>query len=310
MSAELHCHSLFSVDAHHSPEKVVEAAAQRGVEVMSLTEHNHLGSQERARAEAERRGIDYLYGVEIDAEWRGYNFHVLAFGFDPQDAALQKLVARNHVLYGRRFEVYLKRFPLLGHEIDVERLREAMLERYPGHPDPVLNQWFARDVLVEWGVFADVQAYEAALADIRQRVSAKAFGRFADLKKVCKVVRRAGGVLLLAHVARYCPGDPERQTVLLQRLQHEGLDGFELYHPDNMAEAHFDRLCSEAETSGCLISGGSDCHDFRRDYPNALGVSAVPAALVEPIRDRIRQRRAAPKGLRRFFFGPSPKVEQ
>ena len=253
MSTELHCHSLFSVDGYRSPEEVVDAAAERGVEFIALTEHNHLGSLERARARATERGMRYLNGVEIDGRWQDHTFHFIALGFDPQHGPLRRLLAQNHEVYRRRFEVYFKRFPLLGYEVDRQRLEEAMAVRYASHPQPVLNQWFVRDQLIEWGVFEDAAAFEAALADIRQRVSARALGSFAEFDRVLRAVHGAGGVLLLAHVARYCPGEAERQLVLIQGLLHHGLDGFELYHPDNLAETHFERLRSQAETQNIPI---------------------------------------------------------
>lgn len=307
MSAELHCHSLFSVDGYRTPEEVVDAAGERGVGLIALTEHNHLGSLERARARAAARGMQYLNGVEIDGRWQGHTFHFIALGFDPRHAPLRRVLAHNHETYRRRFEVYFKHFPLLGYEVDRQRLEEAMAARYASHPEPVLNQWFARDQLVEWGVFADAAAFEAALAEIRQRLSRRALGRFTEFDRVLRAVHGAGGVLFLAHVARYCPGEAERQLVLIQQLLHHGLDGFELYHPDNLAEDHFERLRSEAESSGCLVSGGSDCHDAARDWPHPLAGSEVPDEIGTAILEALQRRRTPRRGLRRFFsFAPRP----
>jgi 3',5'-nucleoside bisphosphate phosphatase len=310
MSAELHCHSLFSVDAYHTPESVVDAAHERGIKVMALTEHNHLGSLERARKRAIEHGMEYLNGVEIDGRWQDHTFHFIALGFDAENSGLHRLLAQNHQVYCRRFEVLSKGLQGLGHAVDRQRLEAAMVQRYPTHPAPILNQWFMRDRLVEWGVFADVESFEAALADVRRQVQRQALGSFAEFSRVRRVVHAAGGVLLLAHVARYCPGQPERQLVLIQRLLHQGMDGFELYHPDNIAEPHFDRLGSQAESSGCLISGGSDCHDFGRDWPHALGCSAVPLQVASDILEAVRRRRQQPKGWRRIFSFANPKAER
>lgn len=75
MSIEMHCHTLFSVDGRGTPENLVDAAADQGITVLAVTEHNHLGSLRRAKAHAERRGLRYINGIELDARWQNANYH-------------------------------------------------------------------------------------------------------------------------------------------------------------------------------------------------------------------------------------------
>ena len=295
MAIELHCHSLFSVDGRGTPEDLVDAAADRGITALALTDHNSLGGVSRARAQADRRGIRFLSGVELDAYWNDRSYHFLAIGFDPEDAALTELADRNFSVYGHSFGLYLEQFPAIGHPDLQAVLREALPDRYPTHPGPVLNQWFARDVLLEQGLLADGEAYTGLIREARSRVveqrGADVFRRFTDLDEALSVVHGAGGILVLAHVANYLQGDAEAQLALVRDGIRFGLDGFELYHPINRAEPHFDRLATLAEEVGCAPTGGSDCHDASQTDKNPIGCADVPDSLLDRIDEALDARR-------------------
>jgi len=302
MHLELHCHTVFSVDGRGTPEALVDIAAARGVTALAVTEHNHLGSLEQAQQRAAEHNILYIPGIEFDANWQGRDFHFLAYGFNPANRTLQALAQRQHQLYAHRWGLYQPALIDRGYAIDATLLVDDLAQRYPGHPQPSLNQWHAREVLVQHGLFADTADFNQTLKEIHQQLlekhGPKSFKNFAPLAQVQKTVRAAGGVLLLAHVARYFPADAARQVALLQGLHYAGLDGFELYHPSNLAEAHFERLVFEAQSSGCLISGGSDCHHAAVPGDNPLGSVEVPDSVAQQLLDTIEQRRQEQQGSR------------
>ena len=285
MPVEMHCHTAFSVDAHGTPEALVDVASERGISALAITEHNHLGSLERGRARALERGIRYIPGVELDASWKDRNLHLLALGFDAETPALRARVEENFSTYSLSFELYLEQFEANGLDVTREELTAALAKRYASNPAPVLNQWFARDYFVEKGLFPDKDAAREFLGETKKAIVA-AHGpddlrrRFGTVEATCEIVHGAGGVLVLAHVANYFPGQLEAQVKLIRSLLEVGLDGFELYHPTNVAEAHFDGLVKEAERTGCVVTGGSDCHNASAGGNNALGSSRVPDAIL------------------------------
>ena len=59
LNADLHCHSNVS-DGTLTPEEVAARAHRNGVELWSLTDHDEIGGQERARDAAHRLGMSYL----------------------------------------------------------------------------------------------------------------------------------------------------------------------------------------------------------------------------------------------------------
>lgn len=294
MSIELHCHTLFSVDARGTPEEVVDTAVKNGVKAMAVTDHNHLGAQPRAQQQAQAHGIRYLTGIEFDAGRGGRNYHFLGLGFDPEDPAVQDLADRHTALYGHRFDLLLNEMIDSGFPVSRSKLSAALPRRYPTHPSPVLNQWFARDYLFETGALPDRLAFDNVMQKLRRQIIAKRgadiLGAFSSFAEVRDAVQGAGGILVLAHVSRYSPGNAAAQIELIRDFIDAGLDGFELYHHSNLAEPHFGELAKEAERIGCVITGGSDCHNTAGDRRPPLGSSRAPEAILEKIDDLLARR--------------------
>ena len=64
LNADLHSHSTVS-DGTLTPEALAERARAQGVELWSLTDHDELGGQRRAREGALDFGLCYIGGTEI-----------------------------------------------------------------------------------------------------------------------------------------------------------------------------------------------------------------------------------------------------
>jgi predicted metal-dependent phosphoesterase TrpH len=300
MMVELHCHSLFSVDGWQTPEAVAERAAAGGVDVLALTDHNTVDGVARAARRAAALGLRCIPGVEFDAMWRSQEHHVIGLGFDPDHAAVRDLCRRQFAQYERNFARFL---PILQRRYGVteEELRAGLAARYPTHPAPVLNKWFARSFMLEQRHFADERAALAGMSD----VATEAEGHlefpweWVAIEEVRDAVHAAGGVALLAHVALLRRGDAAWQIQRIEELLAIGLDGFELYHPANRSEPHFSDLCAAAQRLGCVVSGGTDSHgdDLFRAAPAAAGM-AVPEWVMASMGDVLGRPPAQPRRVR------------
>ncbi|HOX08797.1 MAG TPA: PHP domain-containing protein [Planctomycetota bacterium] len=276
MTAELHCHSLCSVDGWATPEEIAEAAAAAGVATLALTDHNCLDGLSRCRARAEALGLRFIDGVEFDADWKDGEYHFVAFGFDPADRRLNELCRKQF----RQYEINFARFiPIIERRFGVgeAEMRAALPSRYRGHPAPVLNKWFARSYLFERGFFPDSETATREMSAVATEAE-QAFAQpwdWASFEEVRDAVHGAGGVILVAHPAGIRRGDLAGQLAFIAELMAAGLDGFELYHPSNAREPHFDALVAEARRLGCAASGGSDTHL----EPARGGIRSVPGSL-------------------------------
>src|SRR5262249_2043028 len=78
---DLHSHSTHS-DGLLAPGDLVRRAAQRGVDVLALTDHDELSGLDEARETARECGMRLVNGAELSVSWREITLHVLGLGVD------------------------------------------------------------------------------------------------------------------------------------------------------------------------------------------------------------------------------------
>lgn len=262
---DLHLHSTAS-DGTKSPTEVVREAARRGVRGISLTDHDTTAGLEEAAFEAERVGITLLTGAELSANEPGRSVHILAYGFRPDAPGIQSFFSEYRVARNQRAARIVER--LQDHGLGIE-LDDVLQEAGEG----VVTRAHIGRALVRVGAVPD-----------QQTVFGRYLGRggpaFVEKPptppaRVFEMVRRAGGVTVLAH-----PGRTHRAGAI-RRWAREGLNGVEVLHPHNTPNVR-SRLAALASELGLLRAGGSDWHG--PDSARAeLGSQRVPREWMDEI---------------------------
>ena len=83
---DLHAHSSAS-DGTMTPSELVRAAADAGLDVVALTDHDTTAGWDEASA-ALPEGLSLVRGAEISCTREGISLHLLAYLFDPSHAEL------------------------------------------------------------------------------------------------------------------------------------------------------------------------------------------------------------------------------
>jgi 3',5'-nucleoside bisphosphate phosphatase len=144
LNADLHCHSVS--DGTLEPEALALRAAQNGVELWALTDHDEIGGQARACAAAHAHGMAYLTGTEISVTFAHETVHIVGLGFDAHDAAMQAgLLATRGGRQARALEISAGLA-----QVGIANAYEGAL-KYVGNPALISRTHFAR-FLVETGV--------------------------------------------------------------------------------------------------------------------------------------------------------------
>jgi len=81
MKIDLHIHSKDGSDGKMSLEQIFEEASRRGIDLISITDHDSIHCQEFAKRLADRYGICYIYGVELNVTLThpAYNDHIIGY---------------------------------------------------------------------------------------------------------------------------------------------------------------------------------------------------------------------------------------
>src|SRR5471030_1197703 len=86
---DLHSHSTAS-DGLLAPAELVRRAAEHGVEVLALTDHDDISGLAEGRAAAAAVGLKFIDGVEVSVSWGETTIHIVGLGIDPDNPALQQ----------------------------------------------------------------------------------------------------------------------------------------------------------------------------------------------------------------------------
>jgi 3',5'-nucleoside bisphosphate phosphatase len=247
---DLHTHSRAS-DGTQAPEELVRAAAESGLDVVALTDHDTADGWDEAAEAAVAAGVSLVRGMEISTRHSGgRGVHLLAYLPDPTYPPLVDELAR--ILNGRdgRVPVMLQRLQELGIDIgaaDVHRAAGAATAT--GRPH-------VADALVALGAVRD---RDEAFAKFLSAGRPAYVDRYASpLDEMVEIVAGAGGVSVVAHPW----GRHQRATLdepAFAALADRGLAGIEVDHQDHDEEERRD-LRAIARNLGLVATGSSDHH--------------------------------------------------
>lgn len=247
MFTDLHIHTTFS-DSTLTPEAVAQEAKRKGFTLISVCDHNTTKSYPRLIEACRKEGIGLIPGVEIDARDGERTLHILAYGCDLRNTALQSLLLfTSDLMEGLSIDLIAA---MAKDHPDLSPEEYARYERNPLH-----GGWKGIDYLKSKGYPADYPQCMHYYADY----GIKARRPFETVKNVCSIIHEAGGKAVLAHPGDRLPNQRQEFVENLQRLLTLGIDGVECYYPSHSDEitALALEFCKEHDL---LITAGSDSH--------------------------------------------------
>lgn len=274
---DLHTHSTAS-DGLLAPADLVQRAADVGLDLIGLVDHDTTSGLAEARAAGARLGVAIVAGVEINTDLRGGEAHILGYYISPEDASLTASLGALRDARERRGERMANRLREAGYDISWERVRQ-LAGGAVGRPH------VAR-ALIEAGYATDV-------SDAFARYLSPGGPGFIPRYKLApedavRIIRAARGIPALAH-PRYVR-DLEEST--LARLVDAGLQGLECYYGQYDAGA-VARLLALARQYGLIATGGSDYHGPNM-HPTPLGGHYVPPEVAVRLWEARQQALARP----------------
>ncbi|WP_054952157.1 PHP domain-containing protein [Flaviflexus massiliensis] len=265
---DLHTHSAYS-DGTQTPLELMTEAAQVGITVLGLTDHDTIAGYEDAKAAAEATGVGLVTGIEISTRFKGRVVHLLGYLFDHTRAIAEHCT----------------------------RVRKARVERLRDMVDVM-----ERDGLITWEEVQQVAGTDATLgrphiADaLLQRGTIthrdEAFTTYLSpsspyyrsywaptLQESIKLIHDAGGVAVWAHPRAAARGGMHDWQAIREGIAL-GIDGLEVDHRDNPV-ADRAKLASMVSELGLVRTGSSDYHGSGKH--NQLGEHNTSPHMLERI---------------------------
>lgn len=251
---DLHVHSTAS-DGTLTPSEIIAMAVQFGLKAIAITDHDTLAGSAAAMAGGIPSTLHFLTGIEISAaappgfQVNG-SVHILGYGIDPDDSALNSLLSRLKTARENRNPKIIARLNSLGMALNTEELAGIVGDAIAGRPH-------IAQLMMEKGLVASInEAFDRYLGKNKPGYVDKYRVPMAD---AINAIHAAGGIAVLAHPFLNDMTDPKLFEGFLQTLQSMGLGGIEAIYPDH-PEAATAEYCRLARQYGLLITGGTDFH--------------------------------------------------
>jgi 3',5'-nucleoside bisphosphate phosphatase len=243
---DLQAHSTVS-DGQLAPGDVARVAAEAGVEVMSLTDHDAVAGVAEATEAAAAAGIENVPAVEMSCVHRySDDLHVLGYWVDVEAIAPACERAQRERI--NRAREIIERLNEHGVEVSFERaVAEAGAADSIGRPHIARAAGAGPDL----GPFFEEYLVPGAKAFVARR--------WPSAEQAVELIHEAGGVAAVAH-PYWDVKDPEQVRDLVESLVRDvGLDGIEAFYPDHTRDqtAHLLELCREFDL---VPTGSSDFH--------------------------------------------------
>ncbi len=246
---EMHSHSTVS-DGVFEPKEMAKMMAEAGVELWSLTDHDHTGGCEEAMRWAQKEGVAFVPGIEISADWRGQSIHVLGYGYDLEDRELGEYAATMVEARRERIVKILAKLKEMGVELEME----------------------AVDAVGGGGNLGRPHVAEAMAASGAVSTQQEAFDRYLDrsapayvavskpsVAECIEMIRRAGGMAVIAH-----PGHYEGIEGQWRHWVDAGLQGVEVRHPSHHPGEE-EVFLAVAASYGLVRTASQDWHGRDKD---------------------------------------------
>ncbi|MFN4328445.1 MAG: 3',5'-nucleoside bisphosphate phosphatase [Limnobacter sp.] len=273
INADLHCHSVQS-DGVLNPEELAQRAAEQGVQIWSLTDHDEVSGVARARAAAKAHGLAFVAGVEISVTCMAQTVHIVGLNVDETHPAL--LNGLESVREGRN-----ARAQDMGHQLakaGIHGAYEGAL-KYVGNPALVSRTHFAR-YLVDQGVCSDVR--EVFTRFLTPGKPGYVPHDWASLPEAVGWIRAAGGQAVIAHPGRYSLS-PLQLDALIDWFKALGGEGIEVVTGSHTVD-EYKSFARKALRCGLKASRGSDFHGPNESHVNLGQLPDLPDGCV-PIWD-------------------------
>ncbi len=258
-SFDLQSHSTYS-DGELAPAGVVAAAAQAGIELLALTDHDSVDGVGEAAAAAAQAGIGLVNAVEISAlDPASSDIHILGYLIDTENAELRTALEASRADREARSIRMGDALKDLGFELDEDLLRaRAAAGRTIGRPH-LAQAAFGHPAnarrLREEGLEDSTALLVAYLIEGRPAFRER---RAPTVTEAIRLIHGAGGVAVWAHPF-WDVHEPDVALATLERFAAAGIDGAEVFYVTHTREETL-LLADRCGELGLLTTGSSDFH--------------------------------------------------
>ena len=268
-SVDLHIHSCYS-DGIYTPEEIAEAAKEKGIKCISITDHDSISAQYIVNSEYNNKDLKIIPGIELSTEYSDMELHILGYFIDVENSSLKELVNKLNEQRVKRVEKIL--FNLRGYDINLS------FDDLGVDLDSTIGRSHVANAMVKKGYFDNYKmAFKTYLLKGKPGY-VKGFKL--GYKDALDTIKEAGGIPVLAH-----PGQIYKKIEvenIIKELRCFGLSGVEVYHPSH-SSTEINKFFNIAKKYKLSITGGSDFHGRATMDEQSIGSYGINEILLDKL---------------------------
>jgi len=263
MNIDFHCHTTAS-DGSLSPKELLELAAEREIDMLSITDHDTLEAYQDISSA--NNSIEIIPGIELSSQWNRRGVHIVGLNVSLSSEPILEGVKRQSNARRERAQKIAEKLQRFGFDDCL-----AGAQSFASGPDQIGRPHFAR-YLVKIGAVSNIQqAFKRYLGagkagDIKDQ--------WADPETVIGWIRDSGGVAVLAHPTKY-KLTRSKLVELLADFKTAGGEAMEVISGSQVPSVTRDmaRLCQDMNLDA---SCGSDFHAPNQEWAALGRVAPLP----------------------------------
>lgn len=283
MPADLHCHTRLS-DGSLGIEDLILLASRSGVDTIAITDHDCQAGTVRGKIIGKRHGVEVIPGVELSSYDPEHNQNISILCYLAENPNRLEGLCRKNSLARRKASQLMvvkasQRYPISS---------ELVLKCASGSTN--IYKQHILHALMECGYTTGIYGeLHDELFSPENETNILVQPKYPTPKEVIDAIHEAGGVAVVAHPGR------SGLMPLMDELVEAGLDGVEIWTPENTEEQteEFIAYCKE---HNLLMTGGSDFHGLYSREAHTLASFATPDENLAALKSfQAKQRRARRK---------------
>lgn len=273
--ADLHVHTTAS-DGRYSPTEIIRKAAEIGLSVIAISDHDTVdGIPEAIAAAREFPLLRVIPALEISTDVSNGEVHVLGYFIDYNNQDFGDDLARMRNSRVERAYKMTEKLKTLGCKIEWERVREIAGSATLGRPH------IAQALLEKGYIKSFKEAFDKYIGH-----NGPAYVEREKLTpaEAVQLILKTKGLPVLAHPFTV----PDFETTV-KELKNAGMVGIEVYYA-NYSPEQTNSLLKLADVYNLIPTGGSDYHGIDDTHETMLGGIAIPMQFVEKLFAVAKQR--------------------
>ena len=280
---DLHMHTNKS-DGALIPKQIIDEAVKANLQAISITDHDTIDAyNDETIKYAKEQGIELIIGVEVSTKSDRCGIHVLGYNFDINNEEFKQKLDKIRNARHDYLKAVAKKLEALNYKINVEELDKIKsVTKAHISKDIIENEANKPELIKQFGHIPNKGEFIETI--MNENCPAYVQKVTVTPEAAAEMIRKAGGIVVLAHPVAYANEDNmtvEEVQQLINKMKPDGIEAYYIYtNRNNEYINEIDKWLKLAKDNNLFATIGSDFH-IKDGHHAEIGMRNVGVQLEE-----------------------------